>query len=222
MRFGSNCFKKWKMMKIVTRICVLFLMAAGLFFLRESNQPKDQTPETKTNSVSEASETKNEEKNPVVLEFTQSEKSIESRVKTLQKRSGDSQKISPVLRSSASGEGGKNTNQEKAILTPQEKKQEAESIAQASEISLVKVFLYEWAFDISSREIPKGKVIFEVHNDGRFSHDFSIKGYKHFGKVFPGETAYFVADYLGGGEYTLYSPKKVDQDYRLTERLTVR
>jgi hypothetical protein len=84
----------------------------------------------------------------------------------------------------------------------------------------IKVFLYEWGIDLSSENVESGNIEFEVFNNGQFTHHFAIEGGVDFGKVVPGETAYFTAP-LNVGEVTLYSPRQIDMDNEMQETLYV-
>jgi len=85
----------------------------------------------------------------------------------------------------------------------------------------VKVFLYEWGIDISQKEIFPGNIVFEVNNNGTFSHDFAIQGVKNFGKVIPGETQTFSYRILGAGEYVLLSPRERDMGKGMNEVIRI-
>jgi len=84
----------------------------------------------------------------------------------------------------------------------------------------VKVYLYEWGLDMSQKTFPAGTVNFTVQNDGRFTHDFSVRGVKDFGKVTPGTTANFSAG-IRAGEYEVYSDRREDYDRGLVDTIVV-
>ena len=56
----------------------------------------------------------------------------------------------------------------------------------ALQVSMVKVYLYEWEIDFSQASIPEGIAQFEVYNNGLFTHYFSLVGGEDFGKIRPG------------------------------------
>lgn len=84
----------------------------------------------------------------------------------------------------------------------------------------VKVFLYEWGIDISEKQINTGKVIFNVVNNGKFTHEFNIKNIKNYGKVLPGETKQFVIS-LRSGNFEIYSNRRDDYDRDMKEMLSI-
>lgn len=84
----------------------------------------------------------------------------------------------------------------------------------------VKVYLYEWGLDMSQKTLPAGTVNFTVQNDGRFTHDFTIRGVKDFGKVTPGTTANFTTG-LRAGEYEVFSGRREDYDRGLVDQIVV-
>lgn len=84
----------------------------------------------------------------------------------------------------------------------------------------VKIYLYEWNIDVSTKEIPSGTVNFEVINSGRFSHDFTLKGIKDFGKVAPRHTANFTAKLLPG-DFELFSGRRDDYENGMKEIISI-
>ena len=52
-------------------------------------------------------------------------------------------------------------------------------------ITDIKVFMYEWNVDLSSKTIPSGTINFQVQNDGRFTHDFNISGFGNLAYTLP-------------------------------------
>lgn len=83
-----------------------------------------------------------------------------------------------------------------------------------------KVYLYEWGLDLSQKTFPVGVVNFAVQNDGRFTHDFSIRGVADLGKVTPGTTETFTVQ-LGAGEYEVYSNRREDYERGVRDMITV-
>lgn len=84
----------------------------------------------------------------------------------------------------------------------------------------LKVFLYEWGIDISEKQIKPGKVIFNVVNNGKFTHEFIIRNVKNYGKVLPGETKQFVIS-LRSGKFEIYSDRRDDYDRDMKETLSI-
>jgi len=84
----------------------------------------------------------------------------------------------------------------------------------------IKVYLYEWGLDLSDKTIPAGTVNFQVQNDGRFTHDFSVSGFGNLGKVTPNEKKTFTVK-LGAGEYEAFSKRRQDYERGLKEDFTV-
>lgn len=187
-------------MKILTRIAVIFLLAAGVYFLREMNQ---QNPETKT-VVSEIKTSPTEEKEPVILSFEEDKKIIDS----IQKEKKQTVSV-----------GTQKTYEKPAEEVPSV--EIAEKVQAIHTITPVKVYLYEWGIDVSSETVPAGNIMFYVENNGKFSHEFAVVGKKNFGKVLPGEGAIFLAENMDAGNYVLSSPKKVDQQNGMLEYIVV-
>ncbi|MEB3779009.1 MAG: cupredoxin domain-containing protein [Desulfurococcales archaeon] len=76
----------------------------------------------------------------------------------------------------------------------------------------VKVELYEWGIEMSSREVKPGvKVVFEVVNKGSYTHALEIEN-KDLGfeaktrSLRPGETAKLEVTFKEPGEYEVYCP----------------
>ena len=84
----------------------------------------------------------------------------------------------------------------------------------------VKVYMYEWNVDLSSKTIPAGTVNFTVQNDGRFTHDFNVTGFGNLGKVMPSETRNFTVK-LRAGEYEAFSERRQDYERGVAESFTV-
>lgn len=84
----------------------------------------------------------------------------------------------------------------------------------------VKVFMYEWGVDLSDKTIPSGTVNFQVQNDGRFTHDFSLTGFGNLGKVMPNEVRTFTVK-LRAGEYEVFSKRRQDYERGVTDNFTV-
>lgn len=211
-------------MKILTRISVVLLLAAGVYFLREANIDKAQNSET---NVSQKQE-KNNKKNPLELEFKEEsqekvkrQEALKNRIEALREKSHKNNVSVAVNKIAAAKTVSASNDVQPELLTEKQIEKEVEQIMKESKITPIKIFLYEWELDISDRTIPEGKILFEVHNDGWFSHDFAIKGGENFGKVFPGEVAFFLTDHLEKGEYEVYSPKLVDQMHNIAENFIV-
>jgi len=193
-------------MKILVRIAVIFLLAAGVYFLRQTNT--QNTVSDEDSSQIESTEDKN---TPVELEFEEDKEPEPKRAP-----------LKPVPKTSS-------TSTPKVITAPISAipEEAVDSIDIEPEtpnypINAIKVNVYEWGIDVSSMEIPSGKIVFYVVNDGSFSHNFGIWNVRSFGKVLPGESAVFEIDYLAPGSYTLYSPKRVDRERGMFQDFVVR
>jgi len=108
-----------------------------------------------------------------------------------------------------------NKDEEKISAIPKE-----EEPQKSNNITFVKVYLYEFNIDISKKEIPAGEVVFEVINSGNFTHEFSIRAKKDFGKILPKEKKKF-SIYLSGGEFEIFSKKKGDVRNNMKEKIFV-
>jgi hypothetical protein len=96
--------------------------------------------------------------------------------------------------------------------------------AKNTESTTVNVYFYDYGIDLSAKEIPAGNVIFRAINNGRLSHDLTIKdssGQVDFGRVAPGETKYFKIN-LKTGYFDILSQVRADQDHDMIELLTVK
>ena len=87
-------------------------------------------------------------------------------------------------------------------------------------VTEVKVYLYEYEIDLSSKNIPAGTIIFKVQNTGNFSHDFAIIGLGNYGKIRPGEQRSFSA-VIGPGTYEIHSPRRKDVMANMSENFFV-
>lgn len=87
-------------------------------------------------------------------------------------------------------------------------------------ITDIKVFVYEWGLDLSDKTIPAGTINFQVQNDGRFTHDFSVSGFGNLGKIAPSETRTFTIK-LTPGEYEVFSDRRQDYERGIVETFTV-
>lgn len=85
----------------------------------------------------------------------------------------------------------------------------------------VKVFMYDFEIDMSSKTFPAGIVEFEVQNSGLFAHQFAIAGVKNFGLVGRNETKTFVAQLTKSGEYKILSEKEMDIEREMYETVVV-
>jgi len=197
----------------------------GVFFIWKSQ--KGDTPEntTTTNPVKEVTNTKKED--PI------------KKVDVIKKITDDAKKVTevPIVKDPK--------NEETTILTPPKKeptppttvvrpinppikkitkpveKDTAEVLPTIpSDGTKVKVYLYEWNIDMSQKNIPVGNIIFEVQNNGRFTHDFTVSNIKDFGKIRPGETRVFSAK-VKAGDYEIYSERGKDEEYGMNEEFSV-
>ncbi len=84
----------------------------------------------------------------------------------------------------------------------------------------VKVYVYEWNMDFSKKTIPSGTVNFQVENNGRFTHDFAIKGFGNLGKVTPGQSQTFTIK-LRPGTYEAFSDRRQDYERGVKGSFTV-
>lgn len=113
-------------------------------------------------------------------------------------------------------EAEKTVRIEEAFIVEVSKKQEPVNMPTTE----VKIFLYEWAIDVSKSAVPAGTVNFTVVNSGSFSHNFGIKGGTDFGQVKPGETKSFTAQ-LKRGEFELMSSRQIDIERGMKRMFTV-
>ncbi|MCK5460463.1 hypothetical protein KAI58_00565 [Candidatus Gracilibacteria bacterium] len=90
----------------------------------------------------------------------------------------------------------------------------------SNKITDTKVFLYEWGIDLSSKEMPTGKVVFTVVNNGKFTHGFVINGVQNYGKVLPGSIQEFTA-YLNPGSFEIYSDRRDDYEKGMRETFVI-
>ena len=88
-------------------------------------------------------------------------------------------------------------------------------------VSEMKVYLYDFGIDVSSKQVRAGKVIFTVQNNGKFSHNFAIAGRQSFGKVVPGETKVFSANFDRIGEFEILSDRARDLERNMRETFLV-
>lgn len=123
---------------------------------------------------------------------------------------------SSELKATETAEAEKTLRIEESFTTEMSKKQEPVNMPTTE----VKIFLYEWAIDVSQSAVPAGTVNFTVVNTGSFSHNFGIKGGTDFGRVKPGETKTFTAQ-LKRGEFELMSSREVDIERGMKKMFSV-
>ncbi len=189
------------------RIIILILVFLGVFFIWKSKNVT--TPEETPTSV-ETEETKSE----TLLDKLKDEaKEVVEEPSSSAEASEDKEEVA-------------SPTEELPVYTPPKRRTVTEPVTPRTPVApsgrktTVKVYLYEWGVDISSKEIPSGQIAFEVQNNGRFSHDFAISGVKNFGKVRPGEVQVFTTN-LRTGNFTVYSERGKDDEKGMEEDFSV-
>jgi len=190
----------------MARILIVFGILFGLgFWITSKNDDKPSDKSEKT------------EKETVVEEAAEGEVKKEE---TVTKK--DDQKVE---------EPSETTEKEKSVQTKTEKVESVAAVVTKKEpvvkkevaitnTSEVKVFLYEWGIDISEKEIPTGKIVFDVVNNGKFTHEFVIGGVKNYGKVLPGEKKQFSV-VLRSGNFEIHSKRRDDYERDMKESFKV-
>lgn len=160
----------------MTRFLIVFGLILGIgFWISSKNEEKKQEIKTETTKTTEKTEeiideitdenaeTENESESNETDENIEKEASVENQNTTASPKQNPTE---PEI-----------TN----VTTPAKKEVYSDNTTET------KVFLYEWGIDISEKEIPEGKVIFNIVNNGKFTHEFNIRNVKNYGKILPGK-----------------------------------
>ena len=194
------------MMKLVNRLLIIAVIAFGAWFLIQHWDSVEAPAVEENDDGGEVIfEIENNGEEELVLDLD-SDLSLEEQLESLRKK--PSTTLAPAA------------EKKNVILPASETPQEPETMLPVGVSSKVIVYLFDGGIDISNSIVPEGIVSFLVRNDGRLSHDFSIEGKKDFGRIVPGESQTFVVD-LSAGEYTVFSPRDVDQQLDMRETLLV-
>ncbi len=209
------------MIKLVNRLLVIAVIAFGSWFLIqqwdkvEQNKDQDPTPnktpistQLPTTKKTEIANEKNKttpEKEDSLLVFKEDPTNNSASTEAKKKNTTDFTKTMT------------NNSKNKTISTTTTPKK-CQNVFKKK--SSMKVYLFDGGFDVSVSRIEAGQITFTVRNDGRMSHDFSIKGVRNFGRIVPGEIKEFT-QHLKPGKYTLFSPRDIDQSLDMRETLTV-
>ena len=195
------------MMKLVNRLLIIAVIAFGAWFLiHHWDSVEAPAVEENDDGGEVIFEIENNGEEELVLDLD-SDLSLEEQLESLRKK--PSTTLAPA--------GEKNNE----VLPSTTGEQETPSaIVPGGPSSKVTVYLFDGGIDISNSIVSEGTVSFFVRNDGRLSHDFSIEGKEDFGRIVPGESQTFVVD-LSAGEYTVFSPRDVDQQLDMRETLLV-
>ncbi len=209
---------------MIKRAIILILILGGLYWLTTSlRNDSPETPkkeETKVEETTEKSEEKDADKDAEA-------KSEDTKAEEADVKKEEVKEVAVEQKESTTKAAAK-----PAIVTPVVKDAVVEETVSApvtktvprvyypNRTTTVKVYLYEWAVDISTKEIPSGTVQFEVVNNGKFSHNFNIKGIKNFGKVPPRQSANFSVQLLPG-EFEIYSNKRDDYENGMVEGIVI-
>ncbi len=216
---------------MIKRAIILILILGGLYWLTTSlrNDPTQTPIDKKT----ETTEDKKVEDNKKVTEDDSDIKDSEKTEKKTEEKKDEVKKETPVETekeevTTTKLETKKEVVKEEELVkeeiievsVPKVIKKITPEISYPDRITTIKVYLYEWAVDISSKEIPSGTVQFEVVNNGKFSHDFNIKGIQNFGKVPPRQSANFTAKFLPGN-FEIFSDRRDDYENGMKEDILI-
>ncbi len=213
---------------MIKRAIILILILGGLYWLTTSlrNNPT-QTPtdkKTETTEDKKVEDKENATKNN--SDVKDSGKDVEkTEEKNNEATTEETKKETPVvtkLKETTTKSESKKEEIKKEVVKVSIPKviKKTPKVVYPDRTTTVKVYLYEWAVDISKKEIPSGTVAFEVVNNGRFSHNFNIKGIGNFGKVPPRQSANFTAKFLPGS-FEIYSDKRDDYENGMKEDITI-
>ncbi|MBT3349618.1 hypothetical protein HN954_03455 [bacterium] len=209
------------MIKIINRLLILVVIIGGIWFLAKNWNTEEPLP-TKdepvaTEEISKESDKMNELKDslsenlPETKDYEASEpEEVVSTpiVETAEPEIVETQKPATTVIKNPT------TPKIETPVTP------IEEIVVEENPSYVRVYLYEWEIDLTDRTLARGPVTFEVLNNGRFAHYFSIDGVKDFGKVLPGTSVEFTVN-LAAGNYEITSPREIDMAHNMRENFVV-
>lgn len=95
--------------------------------------------------------------------------------------------------------------------------------AEKGKNTAMNIYFYDYEIDLSANTIPAGNVTFRAVNNGRLSHNLTLKdgnGQVNFGRIAPGETKFFQTN-LDSGTFEVLSLTRIDEEKGMTETLTV-
>lgn len=221
---------------MIKRLIILLLVISGIFFFwksqkKETIQPKENVTQTEDKEKTEDKAKEDSETSSLLdklkKESEEKKKELtadEPEPKKTEKTETPKDKIEEREKKPSTETKTSKKSIKKPSTTPIESKEIADPTPVASIIpnieTKIKVYLYEWDIDLSQKAIPSGTVIFEVHNTGRFTHDFAIRGVDNFGKVRPNETRVF-STRIRGGKYMLYSERGKDAEKNMVEDFVI-
>jgi hypothetical protein len=187
------------MMKLVNRLLIIAVMVFGVWFVvRHWDSVETPVVENGEDIVFEVEEGDGE----LVLDI-ESDLSLEEQLDALRQESSTT--LVPVEKKVSSTKIYKKVVEKKEVVFIE---------------SEVKVYLFDGGMDLSVSTVPAGRVTFIVRNDGRVSHDFSVKNQADFGRITPGSSHTFELVFTEG-DYVLYSPRELDQKLNMYETLHV-
>jgi len=211
--------------KILIRIGLIGLVAYAGWYLWSDAKTKTNEPEM----VKIEEETKNPAKNEEDLTFKikkgAQKEVVKKETKTTDKAA--SKTVAKHENPAKNDKQAKNTPKvevENVISSSDSLTSNIYKFQEGNDSTALNVYFYDYGIDLSSKEISSGNVVFRAVNNGRLSHDLTLKdgnGQVDFGRVAPGETKFFKIN-LRNGEFEIFSQVRADKDHDMTEILVVK
>ncbi len=216
------------MTKVLTRIGIIALVAYGGWYLWSAkSNPQDSAKNSQVEMTTENPAKKSEKDENLTFEIKKgsSEKTLTKEEKEkLVKPLAEPQKTTKSAKRSFVKKPVAEKVEEAVVVEPTSMASGIQKFAGNSDNTPLTVYFYDYKIDLSSKEIPAGDVVIRAVNNGRLSHDLTIKdgnGQVDFGRVAPKVTKYFKVN-LRAGEFQVLSQVPVDQDHDMIEFLSVR
>lgn len=207
------------------RVLVLVLFLFGVFWWLTNRNAEPKEPTTDTEVVTVETETENsEDEETVAVSETDAEEGVETKTEVEANEVETTPTNEVVVSTTPTTTAPTKTEPATTPVTTTPTVAPVRTVVVAPTVPAkttnIKVYLYEWGLDLSDKTIPVGTVNFQVQNDGRFTHDFSVSGFGNLGKVTPNEKKTFTIK-LEAGEYEAFSKRRQDYERGVKEAFTV-
>lgn len=205
------------MFKIIGRIAVIGLLVGGIwYFWGNSTENKNTNGE-----FVELEKTENPAKKSDNLTFeikkgnkkTITENVKKSLTKTVSELTEPTSKVTKIK-----------TNNPEVVISSDQLTSSIAKFVEGQESTTVTAYLYEYRIDLSAKKVPAGNVTFRAINNGRLSHNITLKdgnGQVMFGRVAPGETKYFQTN-LSPSTLEVVSIGRADENHNMIKTLIIK
>lgn len=215
------------MSKIINRIIIIGLIIWGIWYLWSTSPARENIKEQPQSAVNEENPAKNSDNLTFKIKKG-AKKTISKSVKKNLTKITHSKTTPSARKSNNSAE-----NVEISVVKPdndikpkKDNNNLTKNIAKfvdGQTSQTVTVYFYDYEIDLSTMEIPAGNITFRAINNGRLSHNLTLKdgnGQIMFGRVAPEETKYFKTN-LSSSTLEILSLGRADESHDMSETLTV-